>query len=147
MEPLRFEVTLDSPGGGPVKIPFEVRNLFGRARPPVLVTVNGHTYPSTVAVYGGEYYVPLNRANAAAAGVVAGQPVDVTVQLDEQERSVVVPADLAAALDEAGVRDNWDGLSYSHQREHVTAIEEAKRPDTRVRRIAKAVDMVGRRGR
>lgn len=147
MEPLRFEVTLDSPSGGPIKIPFEVRDLFGRARPPVLVTVNGHTYPSTVAVYGSEYYVPLNRANAAAAGVVAGQPVDVIVQVDEQKRSVVVPADLAAALNEAGVRDKWDGLSYSHQREHVTAIEDAKRPDTRVRRIAKAVDMVGRRGR
>jgi hypothetical protein len=147
MEPLRFEATLDSPSGGPVKIPFDIRELFGRSRPPVLVTVNGHTYPSTVAVYGGEYYVPLNRANAAAAGVVAGQPVAVTVQWDEQERSVVVPADLAAALDEAGVRDQWDRLSYSHQREHVNAIDEAKRPETRARRITKAVDMVGRRGR
>lgn len=138
---------MDDSAGGPVKIPFDVRELFGRARPPVLVTVNGHTYRSTVAVYGGEYYVPLNRANAAAAGVVAGLPVDVTVRVDEQERSVVLPADLAAALDEAGVREQWDGLSYSHQREHVTAIEEAKRPDTRARRIVKAVDMVGGRGR
>lgn len=144
MEPLRFETTLESSAGGAIKIPFDVREIFGRARPPVLVTINGFTYRSTVATYGGEYYVPLKKANAAAAGVAAGQPTTVVVEPDEQPREVAVPADLAAAIDEAGLREQWDRLSYSHQREHVEAIEGAKRPDTRARRVVKAVDMLGR---
>lgn len=147
MEPLRFETTLESSAGGPIKIPFDVGKIFGRARPPVLVTVNGFTYRSTVAVYGGEYFVPLKKANAAAAGVDAGRPTTVVIEPDEQAREVGVPADLGAALDEAGLREEWDRLSYSHQREHVAAIEEAKHPDTRARRIAKAVDMLGRQVR
>lgn len=145
MEPLRFETALESSAGGAIKIPFDVREIFGRARPPVLVTINGFTYRSTVATYGGEYYVPLKKANAAAAGVAAGQPTMVVVEPDEQPRDVAVPADLAAAIDEAGLREQWDRLSYSHQREHVEAIEGAKRPDTRARRVVKAVDMLGRK--
>lgn len=147
MEPLRFEFTLESDAGGPIKIPFDVREIFGRARPPVLVTINGFTYRSTVATYGGEYYVPLQKANAVAASVVPGRPTAVAIEPDDEPREVSIPADLATALDEAGIGDTWDRLSYSHQREHVEAIEEAKRPETRARRIATAVEMVGRRDR
>ena len=142
MEPLNFECTMDSSAGGPVEVPFDVREIFGEARPPVLVTINGFTYRSTVAVYGGRYYVPLKRANAEAAGVEEGVPVTVTIEPDSAPREVAVPPDLAAALDEAGLRDRWDALSFSHQREHVEAIEEAMRPETRARRIGMAIEMV-----
>lgn len=142
MEPLTFEVTMDSSAGGPVEVPFDVREIFGAAKPPVLVTINGFTYRSTVAVYGGKYYVPLKRANAQAAGVEAGVPVIVTIEPDRSPREVDLPPDLAAALDEAGLRHRWDALSYSHQREHVEAIEGAKRPETRTRRLAKAIEMI-----
>lgn len=91
MRPLRFEVTMAGSAGGP-KIPFDVREIFGQAKPPVLVTVNGFSYRSTVAVYGGEYYVPLKKANAEAAGVVGGEAVTVTVERDERPREVGVPA-------------------------------------------------------
>ena len=142
VEPLTFEVTMDSSAGGPLEVPFDIREIFGQAKPPVVVTINGFTYRSTVAVYGGKYYVPLKRANAEAAGVKEGVPVTVAIEPDRAPREVDVPADFAAALDEAGLRDRWDALSYSHQREHVEAIEEAKRPETRVRRITKAIEMI-----
>ena len=140
MDPLRFEVTLDSAAGGGIEIPYDVRALFGKARVPVVVTVREHTYRSTVAVYGGEYFVPLNKANAAAAGIAAGEPFAVTVALDDQPRVVTMPAELAAAVDEAGVRERWDRLSYTHQREHVEAVEGAKKPETRRRRIEGLID-------
>lgn len=138
MEPLSFDFTLDSAAGGGIKIPYDVRALFGKAKPPVVVTVRAgreHSYRSTVAVYGGEYYLPLNKANAAAAAITAGEPFSVTVTPDDQPRVVTLPADLAAAIDGAGVRDRWDRLSYSHQRENVEAVEGAKKPETRQRRI------------
>lgn len=138
MDPLSFDCTLDSAAGGGVKIPYDVRALFGKARPPVVVTVRAgqeHSYRSTVAVYGGEYYVPLNKANATAAAIAAGERFSVTVVADDQPRVVTVPADLADAIDAAGVRDHWDRLSYSHQRENVEAVEGAKKPATRQRRI------------
>jgi mRNA-degrading endonuclease toxin of MazEF toxin-antitoxin module len=138
VDPLRFEVVLDSAAGGGVKIPYDVRALFGKARPPVVVTVragNEHSYRSTVAVYGGEYYVPLNKANATAAAIAAGAPFEVTIAADDQPRVVVLPDDLAAAIDEAGLRERWERLSFSHQRENVEAVESAKKADTRQRRI------------
>lgn len=143
MGPLSFEATFDSSAGGPIEVPYDIRAIFGRAKPPVLVTINGFSYRSTIAVYGGRYYVPLKRANAVAAGVEGGVPVTVTIQPDDAPREVTVPPDLAAALDAAGLRARWGSLSYSHQREHVEAIEEAKRPEARARRIDKAIEMIG----
>jgi hypothetical protein len=138
MDSVNFEVTLDSSAGGGIKIPYDVRALFGKAKPPVVVTVRAaqeHTYRSTVAVYGGEYYVPLNKANATAAAIAAGEPFTVTVAPDDQPRVVTVPADLRAAIEEAGLLDRWERLSYTHQRENVEAVESAKKPETRTRRI------------
>jgi len=143
MDPLSFECTLDSAAGGGIKIPHDIRALFGKARAPVVVTVRAareHTYRSTVAVYGGEYFVPLNKANAKAAAIEAGEPFAVTVALDDQPRVVTTPADLAAAIDAAGVREGWDRLSYTHQRENVAAVEGARKPDTRKRRIQGVID-------
>jgi hypothetical protein len=143
MDPLRFDVTLDSAAGGGIKIPYDIRAVFGKARVPVVITVTAgkeHTYRSTVAVYGGEYFVPLNKANATAAAIAADEPFTVTVTRDDQPRIVTVPGDLAAALDAGGARERWDRLSYSHQREHAEAVDGAKKPETRKRRIQAVVD-------
>lgn len=140
MDPIRFEFTLDSATGGGVKIPYDIKSLAGKAKPPVKVTINGHSYRSTVAVYSGEYFVPLRKSNAEAAHIEADVPFEVLIELDDEPRVVEVPDDLAAALDLSAVRQKWEKLSYSHQREYVEAIEDAKKPETRARRIAKTVE-------
>jgi uncharacterized protein YdeI (YjbR/CyaY-like superfamily) len=78
----------------------------------------------------------------AELGKGAGDAVTVTVERDAGERTVDVPEDFATALAEAGLREAFDGLSYSHRREHVNAINDAKKPETRTRRIAKALEML-----
>jgi hypothetical protein len=142
MEPMRFEVTLGrseaSKSGAFIQLPFDVKAVFGKAKPKVLVTINDHTYRSTVAVYGGDYLLPVNAQNAKAAAVQAGDTVTVTVAEDTAPRVVELPEDLAKAL--APVRDRWDQLSYSHQREYATWVADAKKPETRARRIAQTVE-------
>jgi len=121
-----------------------VDKLGGGKRPKVTVTLKGYTYRSTVAVYGGEFFLPFAAVHRDAAGVTAGQPVRVTVVLDTSPREVEVPKDLAAALKKAGVRAAFDALAFTHRKEHVRAIEEARAPETRARRIDTAVAMVMR---
>ena len=112
-------------------------------RPPVVVHIGGHSYRSTVAAYGDVYMLPLSAEHRLAAGVAAGDEVEVDLELDSEPRTVTVPADLAEALDrDADARRFFDGLSYSHQRQHVLAIEDAKTPETRQRRIDKALTML-----
>ena len=90
-----------------------------------------------MAVYGGQPMIGVNKANRAAAGVDVGDTFDVVVALDKEPRVVEVPADLAAALaDDARRRPRFDGLSFTHRREYVEWIAEAKRPETRARRVA-----------
>ena len=119
-----------------------IDKLGGGKRAKVTVTLQGYTYRSTVAVYGGDFFLPLAAVHREAAGVKAGQPVQVTVELDTAPREVEVPKDLAAALKKAGARAAFDALAFTHRKEHVRAIEEAKAPETRARRIDKAVAMV-----
>jgi hypothetical protein len=120
--------------------PEVVASLGSGKRPAVLVTIGGHSYRSTVAPMGGLYMLPLSAENRNAAGVAAGDEVDVEVELDSAPREVTVPPDFAAALDaEPEARRFFDTLSYSNQRRHVLAIEDAKSPETRRRRIGKAV--------
>ena len=92
---------------------------------------------------GGRYLLPLSAENRAAAGVAAGDEVDVDLELDTEPREVAVPADLTAALaEDDSAREAFERLSYSHRRRHVLAIEEAKTPETRQRRIAKALQLL-----
>lgn len=123
------------------RVPGEVVEVLGSGKKPrVNVTIRGHTYRSTVAVYGGEFMLPLNATNRESAGVVAGDEVDVNVELDTEPREVHVPADLASALDDAAdARRAFEALSYSNRRRHVTSIEDAKTDETRQRRIAKTI--------
>jgi hypothetical protein len=122
-----------------------VEKLGSGKRPKVRVTLNGYSYRSTVAVMGGEFMLPLAAEHRAKAAVAGGDTVNVTLELDTAPREVEVPKDLAAALKKAGARAAFEALAFTHRKEHVRAIEEAKAPDTRARRIEKAVQMVASR--
>jgi uncharacterized protein YdeI (YjbR/CyaY-like superfamily) len=119
-----------------------VERLDAGKRPPVKVTINGYTYANTVAVMGGRYMIGVAAEHRAAAGVQAGDEVQVTLELDAGPRTVEVPADLAEALQAAGATDAFERLAFTHRKEHVRAITDAKKPETRERRIAKAVEMI-----
>ena len=126
-----------------ISVPEEVvEALGGGRRPAVRVTLGDYTYRSTVAFMGGRFLVGVSAEVRAASGVGAGDVVEVGLELDSEPREVLVPEDFAVALEEGGVRGVFDGLAYTHRREHVRAVEEAKKAETRARRIAKAVEML-----
>lgn len=107
------------------------------------MTINGFTYRTTIASMGGVFMVPLSAENRTAAKVSAGDHVDVEVELDTAPRTVTPPADLVAALDAApDAKAFFDGLAYTHAKEYVRWIEEAKRAETRESRIHKAIEML-----
>ena len=108
-----------------IPLPFDPKAVFGRARMPVKVTLNGYTYRSTIAAMGG-FCIPLRKSNREAAGLEGGETLDVRLDLDTDERKVELPDDFAKALRAAKAMPQWEKLSYSHQREHVEAIEGAK---------------------
>jgi len=143
---MRFHTTVELGGktATGMQVPPEVVEALGAGRkPPVRVTVGGHTYRSTVASRGGVYMLPISAENRAAAGVAAGDEVEVDVELDDAPREVTVPDDLGAAL--AGddtARATFERLSYSHQLRHVRAVEDAKTPETRARRSDRALEML-----
>ena len=124
-----------------IRVPPEVVASLGSGKKPaVRVTINGYTYRSTVATLSGEFMVGVSAEVREKAGVAAGDELAVEIELDTAPREVTVPPDFAAALDaDADARRFFDGLSYSNRLRHVLSIEEAKTPETRERRIAKAV--------
>ena len=129
-----------------IPVPFDPRAVFGKVRAPVKVTLNGYTYRSTIASMGDGPCLPLRRSHREAAGLEGNETLNVMLALDTQERVVTPPADLVRALKaKPQAWDRWRALSYTHQREHVEAIEQAKKPETRARRIEAAVRMVASR--
>ena len=123
-----------------LQVPDEVvAALGGGRRPPVTVTLGDHGYRTTVAPMGGAFWIPLAAEHREAAGVQAGQEVDVRVELDTAPRETPLPDDLAAALDD-GARAFFDGLAPSHRKEWVRWVEEAKKPETRATRIEKTAE-------
>jgi len=123
-----------------IKVPEDVVAGFGAGkRVPVIVTVNGYSYPSTIAVMGGKFLLPVAAVHREAAGVAGGETHEVTLTHDTSARDTPVPDDLAAALAAAGLRAAFDALAPSHRKEHVRSVTEAKAEATRVRRIEKVV--------
>jgi uncharacterized protein YdeI (YjbR/CyaY-like superfamily) len=109
----------------------------------VRATVNGYTFRTTLFTMGGRALLGLNREVREAATVEPGQEVSVELERDNEPRTVEVPSDLAAALDaDPVVRETFDGLSHTHRKEYVRWIEEAKRTETRTRRVEKSVEML-----
>ncbi len=122
-----------------IPVPDEViAGLDGGNRPAVTITVNGYSYRTTAVRMGGRFLVPLSAEHRDAAGLAAGDDISVDIALDTAPREVELPADLESAMDEA-VRTTYDGLSYTHRKEWVRWVEEAKKPETRASRIEKTV--------
>jgi hypothetical protein len=143
-ESVTFETTLSATGNNTgIPVPDDVIRQLGHGkRPPVLVKVNGYEYRSTVAVMGGQFLIGLSAAVRAATGLKAGDPITVTLRVAATPREVDVPADFAAALDaQEPARRFFDQLSNSMQRYHADNISAAKAPETRQRRIDKAVGL------
>jgi hypothetical protein len=140
---MRFRATIEGTGktAAGIRVPDEVVAALGPSRkPPVVMTINGHSYRGSVASMGGEFWIGVTNDFRRTAGVAAGDQVDVDLVLDTQPREVSVPSDLSAALEaDPEARDFFDGLSYSNKRRIVEPIADAKNPETRQRRIEKAV--------
>jgi bifunctional DNA-binding transcriptional regulator/antitoxin component of YhaV-PrlF toxin-antitoxin module len=125
-----------------ITIPFDVEKVFGAKRVPVKATVNGAVYTGSIVRMGGKYMLGIPKAFREEAGISAGDTIRVTIEADTVPRNIEVPKDLASAIEKAGLSAAWEKLSYTHRKEHVRAVEEAKKVETRVKRIEKAVEML-----
>ncbi|MDO5502504.1 MAG: YdeI/OmpD-associated family protein [Actinomycetia bacterium] len=121
----------------------EVADLGGGRRAPVRVTVDGHTVRMRVAVMGGLNCIGISKANRAELGVQIGDEITALIELDETPREVEVPADLAVALgqDPEAARA-FAGLAFTHRKEFAQWVGDAKREDTRTRRVAQTLEML-----
>jgi len=129
----RFRATLCEAGRGGgrwVELPFDARERFGHARPPVRGTVNGTPFRARLSVYGGATYLGLRHEIRNEAGIDLGDEVEVELEVDDDPREVEVPVALE------------DALAVTHRREYAEWIAEAKRDDTRERRISQALGML-----
>ena len=126
-----------------IPLAFDPRLVFGKVRAPVTVTLNGYSFRSTIAAMGGPACIPLRRSHREAAGLEGGETLEVRVELDTGARVVTPPDDFRQALEaQPLIWERWSSLSYTYQREHVEAIEGAKSPTTRTRRITRAVEAI-----
>jgi len=136
---MEFRTVIEQSGQSATGIPVPdevVAGLGPGKRHAITVTINGHSYRSSVAPYRGKYMIALSADNRDRAGVAGGDVVDVTIELDDQPRTVQEPAVLTAALAaDPAARTAFDGLSYSNQRRHVLAIDGAKTDATRQKRL------------
>ncbi len=124
-----------------------IKELGDSKKPAIKVNVSGYSYPSTVAVMGGHFMIPLSKAHREAAGLKAGDAVEVTLELETEPRSVEVPSDLLEALGKAGSKETFDALAFSKRKEFVRQVEDAKTPETRARRITKIIETLdGQKG-
>ena len=126
-----------------LKLPFDAKARFGKARAPVRGTVNGTPFRTTVAVYGGLYLIGFNKELRGKAGIELGDEVAVELERDDEPRVVEVPPQLSAALEEDDqAQAVFDALSFTHRREYAEWISGAKREETRERRVRRAVTML-----
>jgi Bacteriocin-protection, YdeI or OmpD-Associated/Domain of unknown function (DUF1905) len=124
-----------------IEVPADVvAALDAGKRPPVVVNVNGYEYRSTIAPMGGKYLLPFSAERRNESGIQGGDAIDVELTLDTTPRAVEVPDDLQSALEASPTAAAaWDKLSYTHKKEHARSVLDAKKPETRTRRIAAVV--------
>ena len=121
-----------------VPVPPKIMKGFGgRVRVPVRMTVNGVEHRTTICYMGLGPALGIPAPMRQAAGIECGARITVALELDDSERTVAIPDDFRRAMTNAQ-RRIFDSLSYSHRKEWVLWIEDAKRPETRARRIEKA---------
>lgn len=125
-----------------ITIPFDVEKIFGAKRVPVKVSINGTQHRSTIVRMSGKYVVGVPKVFREAAKVKAGEIVSVTIEKDTEKRTVEIPSDLAEALKEANLNETFAKMSYTHQKEYVNAVNEAKKEETRRRRIEKTIEIL-----
>jgi len=131
---------LDATG---ITIPFDVEEVFGAKRVPIKATVNGAEYRGTIVRMGGKYMLGIPKVFREAAGIKAGDNIVVTLLKDVEERTVTIPSDLAKELKkDKGLQEAWDKLSFTIRKENARDLEEAKRPETRARRLEKTLAML-----
>lgn len=147
---MRFHATVEQGGktATGITVPDEIVAALGAGKKPaVTVTINGYTYRTSIATVSGSFKVGVSAEVREAAAVRGGDEVDVEIAVDTAPREVAVPADFGAALDaEPAARATFDRISYSEKRWFVLGIEDAKTPETRQRRIDKAIERL-REGR
>ena len=144
----RFEAEIEAGRGGGafVALPFDVEGVYGtRGRVKIKATFDGHPYRGSIAPMGGRHVLGIAKSIRDQLGKSVGDRVAVTLELDTEERTVDVPPELAEALEASpAAAEFYGGLSYTCRKEYAQWIAEAKRPETRMRRAAKAIDMLGR---
>ena len=131
-------------GGAFVRIPFDVEQVFGRKRVPVKATINGEPYRGTLVRMGEPFHILIVlKEIRQKIGKDFGDKVEVALEADDQPRIVEVPPDFQQALDQSQIaKAAFEKLSYTHQKEHVQAILEARREETRRNRIQKAIGLL-----
>ena len=146
---LSFRVKIDGKEAGVVSAitpPIDVAEMFGtRGRVPVRGTINGFPFRSSLMPCGGPHMMPVNKKLCDGAGVAPGDIVDVVMERDVEERTVDAPAELAKELKKnKTARKRWEKLSFTNKKEIAAAIAGAKQEETRKRRLAKAMETLGR---
>ena len=136
---LKKHENMDATG---ITIPFDVEKAFGAKRVPVKVSINGAEYRSTIMKMRGEYMMAVPKIFREAANIKAGETITVVMEKDTEKRVVEVPKDFAEALRKSGLTEAFAKMSYTHQKEYVNAIVEAKREETRLARIMKSVEKI-----
>ena len=145
MKQHRFKVKLFGQPGSEVAAlqpPFDVAAVFERkGRVPVKGTINGFPFRSSLMNMGDGHMMVVNAQLRQGAQCKAGDTAEVIMELDEEKRTVEVPADLKKIIDrDPKARESWSKLSFTHQKEYIWEIEGAKKPETRKKRIAAMMD-------
>jgi hypothetical protein len=141
-----FRAKIEDAGGGGafVSVPFDVEQAFGKKRVKVLATIEGVPYRGSMVRMGSEcHLLPVLKEIREQIGKTFGDEIEVTVEEDTQPRQIVVPDDLRLALEaEPAAYTFFEKLSYTHQKEYVRWVEEAKRAETRLSHIQKTIEML-----
>jgi hypothetical protein len=122
-------------------LPFDTRDIWGKAKVPVKVTINGYTWRSTVGNRGGQQYIVVNAEARRTAGVRAGDLVTITLEPDTEKREIKAPTPLQKALG-ASLTQKLNALSFTHKKEFIVWYSEAEKDETRARRVQKMKQML-----
>ncbi len=125
-----------------ITIPFDVEKVWDAKRVPVKVRINGVEHRSTIVRMGGKYVIGVPKIFRDAANVKGGDMITVEIEKDLEKRAVEIPKDFADALKKADLTDVFLKMSFTHQKEYVRAITEAKKEETRRRRIEKNIEQL-----
>jgi len=148
MQPIEFEGTMEAAPrrGACIPVPFEPADVFGTLKSVrVLATYDGFEAKSNVVSMDGRAVLGVHKATREAIGKGAGETVLVTLVVDGAERTVDIPPELASALAESpDLEARFNALAFTYRKEFARWVGEAKKAETRERRLAKAIDMITR---